>query len=165
MLILQILESTFQKKEPSSSHSVLCCTWLFSRVWLFETPWTAAHQAPLSMGILQATILEWVAMPSSRESSQPRDQTQVSHTAGIFFTVWATREAHENWSGWPIPSPGDLPDPGLELGSPTMQADSLPAELPGSPLLTLHRAKRLKSPHSCLHFLVSHSCFNPFPVT
>ena len=33
-------------------------------------------------------------MSSSRGSSQPRDQTQVSHTAGRFFTVWATREAH-----------------------------------------------------------------------
>ena len=44
-------------------------------------------------GILQARILEWVAFPFSRESSQPRDQTQVSHTAGGFFTNWATREA------------------------------------------------------------------------
>ena len=38
-------------------------------------------------------ILEWVAMPSSRGSSQPRDWTQVSHIAGGFFTDWATREA------------------------------------------------------------------------
>ena len=45
-------------------------------------------------GILQAGILEWVAMPSSRESPQPRDWTQVSHIAGRFFTSWATREAH-----------------------------------------------------------------------
>ena len=45
------------------------------------------------MGILQARILEWVAMPSSRGSSQPRDQTQVSHIAGGFFTSWTTREA------------------------------------------------------------------------
>ena len=45
------------------------------------TPWTVTHQAPLSMGILQARILEWVAMPSSRESSQPRDRTQVSRVA------------------------------------------------------------------------------------
>ena len=37
-------------------------------------------------GILQATVLEWVAFPSSRGSSQPRDQTQVSHIAGGFFT-------------------------------------------------------------------------------
>ena len=37
-------------------------------------------------GILQARILEWVAFPFSRESSQPRDPTQVSHTTGRFFT-------------------------------------------------------------------------------
>ena len=41
-------------------------------------PWTAAHQAPFPVGILQARILEWVAMPSSTGSSQPRDWTQVS---------------------------------------------------------------------------------------
>ena len=37
----------------------------------FVTPWTVAHQAPLSMGIVQARTLEWVAMPSSRGSFQP----------------------------------------------------------------------------------------------
>ena len=37
-------------------------------------------------GILQAKILEWVAFPFSRGSSQPRDQTQVTHTAGRLFT-------------------------------------------------------------------------------
>ena len=51
------------------------------------------------MGILQARILEWVAMPSSRGSSQPRDQTQVSRIAGGFFTVWATRETPKYWNG------------------------------------------------------------------
>ena len=39
------------------------------------------------------TILEWEAIPFSRESSWPRDQTRVSCTAGRFFTIWATREA------------------------------------------------------------------------
>ena len=57
-------------------------------------------------GILQARILEWVAIPFSRGPSQPRDRTQVSHNAGGFFTVWATREAQENWSGYSIPSQG-----------------------------------------------------------
>ena len=38
-------------------------------------------------GILQARMLEWVAFPFSRGSSQPRDQTQVFRTAGGFFTV------------------------------------------------------------------------------
>ena len=50
-------------------------------------------------GIPQARILEWVAFPFSRGSSQPRDQTQISHTAGRFFTSWVTREAQEFWSG------------------------------------------------------------------
>ena len=43
-------------------------------------------------GILQARILEWVVIPFSRGSSQPRDQTLVSCIAGRFFTIWATRE-------------------------------------------------------------------------
>ena len=44
-------------------------------------------------GILQARILECIGFPFSRRSSQPRDQAQVSHIAGRFFTSWATREA------------------------------------------------------------------------
>ena len=49
--------------------------------------------------ILQARILEWVAVPFSRGSSQPRDRTQVSCIAGRFFTRWDMREAQEYWSG------------------------------------------------------------------
>ena len=82
-------------------------------------------------GILQARRLEQVAMPSSRGFSQPRDQTQVSRVSGGFFSMWATREAQEYWSGQPIPSPEDPPNPGIEPRSPALQADSLPAELPG----------------------------------
>ena len=63
-------------------YTVLCCA--------FVTSWTVARQAVLSMGILQARILEWVAYAFSRGSSQPR----------------------------------------IEPGSPALQADSLPAELP-----------------------------------
>ena len=59
----------------------------------FATPWTAGRQLPLLMGILQARILEWVALSSFKGSSQPRDWTQVSYIAGRFFTDWATREA------------------------------------------------------------------------
>ena len=61
------------------------------------TPWTVDLQAPLFLGIVQAKILESIAMPSSRVSSQPRDQTQVFHVAGGFLTAWATREAHQSW--------------------------------------------------------------------
>ena len=69
-------------------------------------------------GILHSRILAWVAFPFSRVSSQARDWTQVSCIAGRLFTRWAIREAQEYWSGWPIPSPADLPDTGIGPGSP-----------------------------------------------
>ena len=69
----------------------------FSHVQLFVTLWTVARQAPLSMGILQARILEWVGISFSRGSSQPRDWT-VSFVSpalsGGFFTTSATWVAH-----------------------------------------------------------------------
>ena len=66
-------------------------------------------------------------------SSHPRDQTQVSHITGRFFTCWAIREAQKYWSGEPIPSQGDLTDSGIEPVSPALQADSLATELWGKP--------------------------------
>ena len=47
----------------------------------------------------------------------------VSHVASRFFTVWATMEVQEDWGGEPVPSPGDLPDPGINPGSPALQVD------------------------------------------
>ena len=57
-----------------------------------------------------ARILEWVAIPFSRECSRPRDGTWVSHITGRFFTIWATREAHAAY-GILIPWPGITPGP------------------------------------------------------
>ena len=59
----------------------------FSRVRLFVTPCSIVHV------ILQARILEWVAVPFFRRSLQPRDRMQVSCIAGRFFTIWATRDS------------------------------------------------------------------------
>ena len=101
----------------------------FSRVRLFATVWASI----IVHGILQTRILEWLAFPFFRRSSQPRYRTQVSHVAGGFFTSWATMEAQEYWSGYPIVSPGDLPDPGIKPGSPALQVGSLPTELSGKP--------------------------------
>ena len=47
-------------------------------------------------------------------------------------------------SGLPFPSPGDLPDPGIEPGSPTLQADALLSEPPGKPLVDLTEAEDIK---------------------
>ena len=58
-----------------------------SRVRLFATLWTLAYQASSVHGILQARILEWVAISFSRGSSQPRDRTQVSRIGGRRFNL------------------------------------------------------------------------------
>ena len=81
----------------------------------------------------------WSGLPGPPPggSSQRRDQTQSSRTAGGFFSDGATREAQESRSGWAVPSPEHLPDPGIEPGSTALQADSLPAELPGKPPYTV----------------------------
>ena len=121
--------------------------WLKSRLWMLHHPlefpgesdshlvmWTLWDPMGYTVhGILQARILEWVAFPFFRWSSQPRDQIQVSSIVGRFFTSWATRGAQEYWSGYPILSPVDPPKPGIELGSPALQADSLPTELSRNP--------------------------------
>ena len=72
------------------------------------TPWTVAHQAPLSMGFCR----------------------------------------QEPWSGLSFPSPGDLPNPGIEPKSPAFQAYSLPCEPPGSPL---GRKALIKWSHMCTY--------------
>ena len=65
-----------------------------SHVQLFATPWTLASVQV----ILQERILEWVAISFSRESSQLRDQTQVSRIVGRCFNLWATKEARPKTS-------------------------------------------------------------------
>ena len=77
------------------------------------SPWNSLGQ---NTGVVSLSLLQG--------SSQPRNWTQISYIAGGFFTSWATREAQEYWSGEPIPSPGNLPDPGIKPGSPALQADS-----------------------------------------
>ena len=64
----------------------------FSHVQCFATLWIVALQTPPHHGILQARILEWVAMPSFEGSSQPRDGTHISCIAGGFFTTSTTWE-------------------------------------------------------------------------
>ena len=68
---------------------------LHQTLQLHLTLWPKDCSPPASSvhEILQAKILEWVAIPSSRGSSQPRDWTQVSHIVRRFFTIWGTREA------------------------------------------------------------------------
>ena len=84
-------------RDCSSSMVKDQCAWSLSRVQLFVTPWSVARQAPLSMGIHQARILEWVAVPSSRGSSQPGMEAR-SPTLQV-DSLLTIREAEEYWSG------------------------------------------------------------------
>ena len=107
---------------------------LLSCVRLFATPWAVAHQAPLSMGILQARILECIVMPSFRGSSQPRVKPRPP-TLQADALPSDPAGKHKNTgvgSGETICSPGDLPNPRIESGSPALQADSLLSEPPGN---------------------------------
>ena len=61
-----------------------------SLVQLFVIPMTCNPSGSSLHGISQARILEWVAIPVSRESSQPKDQTCISCIVGRFFIIWAT---------------------------------------------------------------------------
>ena len=80
----------------------LMCLWAFQapRTWSVRVKVKVTQSYPTAWdpmdyticGILQARILEWVTVPFSRGSSQPRDQIQVSCIGGGFFTSWATRE-------------------------------------------------------------------------
>ena len=90
--ILQILEIGKRDLWVSSQWSTVLCLVAQLCQTLCDPmdrspPYSSVH------GTLQAGILEWVAIPSSRGSSQPRDQSQVSCIADRFFTSWATRKA------------------------------------------------------------------------
>ena len=85
-----------------------------SRVRLFATPWTVAHQAPPSMGF-------------SRQ---------------------------EYWSGLPFPSPGDLPNPGIKLRSPALQADALTSEPPEKP--SKNNNNNNNKLNICIYYILLH---------
>ena len=109
------------------------CARPLSRVQLFVTPQTAAHQAPLSMGILQARVLELVSMPSPRGSSQHWDQTQVSELQADTLLSEPPGMPKKTGMGSLSFLQGIFLTHEANLASPALQADSLSAELPGKP--------------------------------
>ena len=81
----------------------------------------------------QSLYLHTHRTPSSKQESKWK---ALSHVR-LFVTPWTIQSMElsrpEYWSGYPFPSPGDLPNPGIKLGFPALQADSLPTELSGKP--------------------------------
>ena len=146
-----------------------CMLSLFSRVQLFVMPWTAIHQAPLSMGFSRQEY--WIGLPCSPpgvllDPGIKPESLMSPALADRFFTPrasWGTTccvlclvtqscltlrsrglqparllcpwgfSRQEYWSGSPCPPSWDLPNPGIEPRSPTLQADSLLSEPPRKP--------------------------------
>ena len=75
-------------KGKSESEVALSCPTLHNPM-VCSLPGSSVH------GIFKARVLVWVAISFSRESSQPRDRTQVSHIVDRRFTIWATRETQK----------------------------------------------------------------------
>ena len=105
-------------------------------------------------GILQTRILEWVfpspedlpnpgiksRYPTLQVDSLPSEPPGKLSRVQLFATPRTVAyqaplsmgfSRQESWSGLPFPSPGDLPNPGIKLGSPALQTDALPSEPPG----------------------------------
>ena len=93
----QIASLLLNKCSLNAFHSYVCELSHFSCDWLVETLWAVARQAPCVQGIHQARVLEWVAMPSSRESSPPTSLLSPVLAGGL-FTTSATWEAGINSS-------------------------------------------------------------------
>ena len=101
-------------------------------------------------GILQARILEWVAIFFSSKLTCVLSRLKVKVKSLSRVQLFATPgtiagqallckefSRQECWSGLPFPSPGDLPHPGIEPRSPALQTDSLPSEPPGKPVVVV----------------------------
>ena len=72
---------------------VFLCVLVSQSCSIFCDPMGCSLPGSSVLGILQARIVKWVAIPCSRGSSQHSNQTQFSWIAGTFFTIWATKEA------------------------------------------------------------------------
>ena len=82
--ISQIAKAIMRKKKNWKYHT----SWFQVNVKVTLSCWTLCDPMDHTVhGILQARILEWIAFPFSRGSSQPRDQTQVSHVTGRFYQL------------------------------------------------------------------------------
>ena len=82
-----------------------------------------------------ATFLPALAASKTKSQHVTRASAQLCPTLCDPIRLLYSWEfsSQEYWNGWPCSAPGDLPDPGIKLGSPALQLDFLPGELPGKP--------------------------------
>ena len=152
-------------KLPDVNHVLSC----FSCVRLFVAPWSVTCQSPLSLGFPRQEYWSGLPFPPPGDLPNPVVEPHVTSPAlvGRFFTTSATWETTcdpmelsrpEYWSGQQFPSLGDFPNPGIEPRSPTLQADSLPSEQLGKPIINnTHLCRAIQSSARKLLWKLSHS--------
>ena len=123
------ITNNFQKNERALNNSLSLALWSGSCSVMSEslqhhglyTPWDSPGQ---NTRVSSLSLLQGI-FPN-------RELNQFSLIAGGFIISWVTRKAQEYRSEQLIPSPGDCPNLGIELGSPALKVDSLPTELSGN---------------------------------
>ena len=100
-------------RSESESHSVV-----FNFLHPTDGPWNSPGQ---NTGVDSLSLFQGIFPTQGSNPGLP-------HCRQILYQL-SHREAQQYWGGLPIPSPADLPNPGIELGSPALQEDSLPTEL------------------------------------
>ena len=104
----------------------------FSHVQLFATPWTVAHQAPLSLEFSRQEY--WSGLPCPAPGDLPNPGVEPRSLACQWILSCLSHQGSPRILEWvSYPFSRELPDPGIKPGSPALQVDSLPAELPGKP--------------------------------
>ena len=93
---------------------------------------------------MENIIYGYVTQRPNTQTGKKKKKMKSLSRVRLFGTPWTVAyqaplsvgfSRQEYWSGLPFPSPGDLPNPGIEPGSPVLQADALPSEPPGKPQL------------------------------
>ena len=112
------------------------------------SPWNSPGQ---NTNVGSLSLLQGI-FPTQRSNPGLHHYRQILYQ----LSYW---EAQEYWSGYPIPSLGDLPDPGVKPGSPASQADSYPTELLGKPIESIlqHNKDHRQQTHSQHHCCCRHS--------
>ena len=119
----RFLDLKIEISRLSESHSVVSDS---LRPHRLHSPWNSPGH---NTGVGRLSLLQGIFPTQGSQPGLPHcRQILYSHIAGRFFTSWATKEAQEYWSGYPIPSPKDLPYPGIEPGSPALEAEALPSK-------------------------------------
>ena len=124
--------------------------WSWVSICLFHPTWSSHPLNSIPYGFSESESVGRLVMSDSFETPWTVAR-QAPQTMGF--------SSQEYWSGLPCPSPGDLPDPWIEPGSPALQADTLPSEPPGKPLRasnSIWPQTFRGSVRSCLDLVPSH---------